>query len=542
MTQMICIKDGGAPPYVKAQDVGTLFEEAARQFADRTMIEFGGRAFSFGDIGVAVTNVAAALAVRGVGKGDRIALYFPNTPHYPVLFFAAMRLGAVVVNLTPLDAPRELRFKLADTGTRIIATLDAAPFRKHATALLGEGVIDLLLLGSDAYWLGADPAPALVADMASLDAMITTTASCPIASVAPDDMALIQYTGGTTGTPKGAVITQGNLVSAVAMFDAAIAASSAWRPGRERHIGVLPLFHIYALAGVLLRAVANGETVLLRDRFDPEQTLNDIGRGGATFFFGVPTMFIALLELPNIDEYDLSSLAYCVSGGAPLPGEVAARMAKLIGRPPVVGWGMTETCGAGTLSRWDEINEAGAIGYPLPGASIEVLSFEGDRKPAAAGETGEISISGPNVIRKYWNRPEESAEAFASGRLLTGDMGFVDAQGQIHLVDRKKDLIISSGFNVYPRTVEDAIYEHPSVAEALVYGAPDGYRGEVAVAAVKLRAGQRLELGELRDFLSDKLGRHELPARLEIHDALPRTAAGKLSRKELRDALAERET
>ncbi|MGQ3122021.1 MAG: AMP-binding protein, partial [Aliihoeflea sp.] len=183
---------------------------------------------------------------------------------------------------------------------------------------------------------------------------IATTSSCPAVHVTSDDLALIQYTGGTTGTPKGAMITHGNLVSAVAMFDAAIAATSGWRPGRERHIGVLPLFHIYALAGVLLRAVANGETIILRDRFEPEQTLEDIGRGGATFFFGVPTMFIALLEMPNIAEYDMSSLVYCVSGGAPLPGDVATRLAQSIGRPLVVGWGMTETCGAGTLSRSDE--------------------------------------------------------------------------------------------------------------------------------------------------------------------------------------------
>lgn len=526
----------------KARDVCGLFDEASHRFAGQTMIEFDGRPLSFGDIAIAVTNVVAALAKHGVAKGDRIALYLPNTPHYTVLFFAAMRLGAVVVNLTPLDAARELRFKLADTGARIVATLDAEPFRSNAAALLDEGAVDLVLIGSDAFWQGADPVAVTTAGMVSLDAMIATMSSGPAGHVTSDDLALIQYTGGTTGAPKGAMITHGNLVSAVAMFDAAIAATSGWRPGRERHIGVLPLFHIYALAGVMLRAVANGETVLLRDRFDPGQTLADIDSGDATFFFGVPTMFIALLETPNIAEYDLSSLVYCASGGAPLPGEVAARLAQSIGRPLVVGWGMTETCGAGTLSRSDEINQAAAIGYPLPGATVEILSFDGDRSPVAVGETGEIAISGPNVVQGYWNRPEESAEAFTAGRLLTGDMGFVDALGQIHLVDRKKDLIISSGFNVYPRMVEEAIYEHPAVAEALVYGAADGYRGEVAVAAVKLRAGQALDLAQLRAFLSDKLGRHELPARLELHDALPRTAAGKLSRKELRDASAKRET
>lgn len=524
-----------------AQSVGAMFSGACDRFAERALIEFCGRAIRFGEIASAAASVAAGLAARGVAKGDVIALYFRNTPHYPVLFFAAMRLGAVVVNLTPLDAARELRFKLADTGARILATLDEEPFRSQAATLLDEGLIDLLLLGSDAYWTGGNPlAPAGKAFL-SIDAMVAEAAACPAAVVAPGDLALIQYTGGTTGVPKGALITHGNLVSAVAMFDAAIAATSNWRRGEERHLGVLPLFHIYALAGVLLRAIANGETILLRDRFDAAQTLDDIRHGGASFFFGVPTMFVALLELPGIAAGDLASISYCVSGGAPLPGEVAARMAELVGQPPVVGWGMTETCGAGTLGRQGAAGEAGAIGHPLPGASIEILTLDADRKPMGIGEVGEIAICGPNVITGYWNRPEESAEAFAAGRLLTGDMGFIDAGGQVHLVDRRKDLIIASGFNVYPRVVEEAIYEHPAVAEALVYGERDAYRGEVAVAAVSLRTGQTLDIGELREFLADKLGRHELPARLEIHEALPRTAAGKLSRKDLRDAATKKD-
>lgn len=520
--------------------VGHLLFDAAAQHADRALLEFRGRAISFAEMAAAAEHVAATLAGRGVGKGDVVALYFPNTPHYPVVFFAAMRLGATVVNLSPLDAARELRFKLTDTGARVLATLDQQPFGVHARALLDEGLIDLLLIGSDEYWTGSGSLIAGSGQTISLDAAIVTPATCPAAKCASHDLALIQYTGGTTGTPKGAMISHINLRSAVAMFDEAIAAGSAWRRGEARHIGVLPLFHIYALAGVLLRAVANGETIMLRDRFDAEQVLDDICRGGANFFFGVPTMFVALLECPDIGDHDLSSLTLCVSGGAPLPGEVASRMAALIGRPPIVGWGMTETCGAGTLGRVGDKSPPGAIGHPLPGASIAILALEGERNPVAPGTVGEIAIAGPHVFGGYWNRPEESASAFSGHHLLTGDMGYADADGQIHLVDRMKDLIISSGFNVYPRVVEDAIYEHPAVAEAIVFGAPDPYRGEIAVAAVKLRPDQTLTLVGLRAFLADKLGRHELPARLDLHDALPRTAAGKLSRKELRDAFTQK--
>jgi long-chain acyl-CoA synthetase len=292
---------------------------------------------------------------------------------------------------------------------------------------------------------------------------------------------------------------------------------------------------------VLVRSVHNGETLLLRSRFDPEQTLRDIAESRATWFFAVPTMLIALADAPTLEDHDLSSLTYCVAGGAPLPNEVAERIKRAIGQAPAIGWGMTETSGAGTLTVAGDPAPAGVIGYPLPNVTIEIVSLDDPHLVVPPGEIGEIRIKGPNVVEGYWNRPEENAAAFADGFLLTGDVGFLDATGQVHIVDRKKDLIISSGFNVYPRAVEEAIYEHPAIEEVLVYGAPDRYRGEVAVAAIKLRNGAGpLTLEALRAFLSDKLGRHEIPARIEIHDALPRTAVGKLSKKELRETSAEK--
>jgi long-chain acyl-CoA synthetase len=274
---------------------------------------------------------------------------------------------------------------------------------------------------------------------------------------------------------------------------------------------------------------------LLRLRFDVETTLRDIEQKRATAFPGVPTMWIALAHHPGIETRDLSSLRYCGSGGAPLPIEVAQRFERLTGHRLGGGWGMTETSPAGTSLPVDGPAKPGSIGLPLPGIEMDIVSLDDPRRRLPAGEVGEIRVKGPNVTRGYWNRPEETAAAFVDGYLLTGDVGSMDEEGYFTIVDRKKDMIISGGFNVYPQMIEQAIYEHPQVEEVAVIGIPDDYRGEAAKAFVKLRPGAPgFTLDELRGFLADKLGRHEMPAALEIRDSLPRTAVGKLSKVDLR--------
>lgn len=515
--------------------VARLFADAVERHETRTMIEFEGGDLSYGEMGEAVRRVASVLVGRGAGPGTAIALYMPNTPEFAIVFFAAMAIGAHAVNLSPLDAPRELRLKLKDSGARILATVDAAPLAATAAMLQSEGLIDLLVLGDGAL---VKQDKGNVAGVLRLNQAISTPAAPGSAPTLldTDALALIQYTGGTTGSPKGAMLTHGALTSAVAMFDAAIHAEPSSCPGEERHIVALPLFHIYALVSILLRATHNGETLILRQRFDPQKILEDIAERRATFLFGVPTMFIALLGVENIESHNLTSLSYCVAGGGPVPLEVIERFARITGRAPAVGWGMTETCGAGTLSRTDDVALSGFVGAPLPGATIEIVAMDDPARLLAPGEAGEVRVKGPHIMSGYWRRPAESAAVFVDDGLLTGDVGYLDLSGNLILIDRKKDLIISAGFNVYPRNVEEAIYEHPGVEEAIVYGVPDDYRGEIPVAAVKMRSGTAsFDLAELREFLADKLGRHELPAKLEIYETLPRTAVGKLSRKELRE-------
>ncbi|MGY4316422.1 dicarboxylate--CoA ligase PimA [Bradyrhizobium sp. JR3.5] len=316
--------------------------------------------------------------------------------------------------------------------------------------------------------------------------------------------------------------------------------SGASRGGLERNavervICVLPLFHIYALTVVLLSAIRRGHLISLHQRFDVEAVMRDIEVKRATVFPGVPTMWIAIASLPDLDKRDLSSLVVAGSGGAPLPVEVAKIFERRVGMKLKSGWGMTETCSPGTGHPKEGPEKPGSIGLMLPGIEMDVVSLEDSTKVMPVGEVGEIRIRGPNVTKGYWNRPAETAEAFAGDRFLTGDIGYMDADGYFYLVDRKKDMIISGGFNVYPQMIEQAIYTHPAVQEVIVIGIPDDYRGEAAKAFIKLRDGEKVfSVDELRAFLAGKVGKHELPAAVEFVDELPRTPVGKLSRHELR--------
>jgi long-chain acyl-CoA synthetase len=352
--------------------------------------------------------------------------------------------------------------------------------------------------------------------------------------VSADDIALLQYTGATTGVPKAAVLTHANLTAAVSSYRIWIGGQRGADAPPDRVLAVLPLFHIYGLVSVMLRHLASGNELLLRSRFDIEAVLRDIEVNRVTAFPGVPTMWAALVNHPGIEQRDLSSLRACASGGAPLPVELAERFGRISGLPLPSGWGMTETSPAGISPPLRGPAKPRTIGLPLPGITVEVVALDDPHRVLGPGEAGELRIKGKNVMQRYWNRPDETIAAFADGGFLSGDIGAMDEDGYFFILDRKKDMILSGGFNVYPQVIEQAIYEHPDVEEALVIGVPDPYRGEAAKAFIKLKSGASpLTLDALKDFLADKIGRHEMPAALEIRAALPRTSVGKLSKKEL---------
>lgn len=499
-------------------------------------IEFRERGISYATLDGLVTQLAAGLLADGVAPGDRIALLLPNTPWHPIAFFAAARIGATVVHLSALDAPRELEHKLKTTRPVRLITTNLPGFLPQALRLLEAGHVARLLVGEDATWGAGEAEPSAVPaqpDVATLEALMQARPPAAWPQVSPDDIMLLQFTGGTTGMPKAAMLSHGNLVAAVNIY-------RLWTDGEpltpagETVILVLPLFHIYALTAALLRHIRDANTLLLRQRFDVETLIADIAVKRATVFTGVPTMWLALLNRAGVERIDFSSLKNCVSGGAPLPFEVQTRVERLIGKRLNNGWGMTETAPAGARVPRSAAVRPGLIGTPLPGLAMKIVALDPPREELPVGDIGEIAIRGPNVFKGYLDEPEATREAFQDGWFLTGDLGRMDADGLFELVDRRKNMIISGGFNVYPVAIESAIYEHPAVREVLVIGIDDVYRGQAAKAFVTLKSGcQPFTLEELQDFLSERIGRHEMPRALEFRSELPRSPAGKLLAKVL---------
>jgi long-chain acyl-CoA synthetase len=520
-----------------------LLSKAATQFGVRPAIEFRDRAISFSELEQLAETAAAGILRAGCGKGATVALFLGNSPDHPIIFFGALKAGSRIVHLSPLDGERALSHKLSDSGARILVTSDLATLLPTALKFLEKGLIDRLIVCEDDRWgavgnphLPIPDHPAIVTFAKFVDG-VAKPAQWP--TVTADDIALLQYTGGTTGLPKGAMLSHGNLTAAVSIYEVWGRPARLERNAIERVICVLPLFHIYALTVVMLLAVRLGNLISLHQRFDVEAVMRDIEVKRATGFPGVPTMWIAIASLPDLDKRDFSSLATAGSGGAPLPVEVAKVLERKTNMKLKNGWGMTETCSPGTAHPEGGPDKPGSIGLMLPGIEMDVVALDDPRKVLSPGDVGEIRIKGPNVTKGYWNKPEETAEAFVGDRFLTGDIGYMDSDGYFYLVDRKKDMIISGGFNVYPQLIEQAIYEHPAVQEVIVIGIPDAYRGEAAKAFVKLRTGaEAFSLDELKAFLAGKLGKHEIPAALEFVDELPRTAVGKLSRHELREQQA----
>jgi long-chain acyl-CoA synthetase len=519
-----------------------MFAEAASRFARAPLIDFMGRKYSYGETASGVDRVASGLAALGIAKGDRVGLFLPNVPHYVAAYYGALKLGAAVVNFSPLYTVDELADQVRDSGTRVLFTLSAKALLPTALEVMARGGIERLIVGSIA---GALPAaksifyrwfrarevserpndPRIIA----FSRLINNDGDCDTASIDPlRDPALIQYTGGTTGTPKGAVLTHQNLTANARQ----IVAVDPHRGEEDRMVAVLPLFHIFANAAVLNRTVVNGGEIVMLPRFDAGQVLAAVQRTRATSMPGVPTMYQALLDHPRLADSDLSSLRVCISGGAPLPAEVKARFEAATGAILAEGYGLTE-CGITSVNPYGGLNKGGTIGQPLPGTEFRLLGRDDPSRPPAPGEPGEIAIAGPQVMQGYWNRPELQESAFAGGALRTGDVGLIDEDGYIRIVDRMKDMIAVGGFKVYPSQVEAVLYGHPAIREAIVIGIPDAYHGEMPKAFVTLAEGAVASADELRDWLNPRLGKHERVVAVEVRASLPKTLVGKLSRKEL---------
>lgn len=529
------------PPGVRADynppiaTLNELLRRAMSAFAERPALEYYGAQMSYDDLRARVASVARALLAAGLQRADRVALYLPNTDWQPVWFLGVLAAGGTVVNLSPLDAPRELAHKMTDSGAGWLIGVNGESYLARIAGLR-EALPDLrILLCPDRITPPSKSLPDYVEDAEGF-LHPHAGADLPEVPVTGEDVALLQYTGGTTGEPKAAILSQRNLAAAVQCYGELFRQEPQYGSD-QRALVYTPLFHIFGLTTNLLRRLNEGAKVYLRQRFDAAEALDLIHEHRITAFGGVPTMWIALLQQPDIGTKDLSSINYAVSGGAPLPVAVMRRVRELTGVSIRGGWGMTETSPVGINIPPDlPPGKDGTVGIPVPGIDIEIVAADDPRRVLGPEGRGELRVRGPSVTRGYWNRPEATQEAFVDGWLMTGDIGYRDRDGYFYIVDRKKDLIVSSGFNVYPVMIEKAIHEHPDVADVAVIGIPDPYRGEAAKAFVVLHKGaEPFSLEALNRFLADRIGRHEMPQELEFRADLPRTAVGKTSRLALRD-------
>jgi long-chain acyl-CoA synthetase len=523
----------------------SFLESAVKEWPDKVTIDFYDRKMTYRELGELAGRMAKGLQALGVGPGAHVGLHLPNTPHHIIAFFAVALAGGRVVNFSPLAAPRELKYQVVDSEVQIMVTLGLPTLYPQIAALKGTAKFETLVVCSLEDFLPAaavrhffgPPAERVAGagreiDFKDLIANDGAFHRHPHGKL-EDEVVVLQYTGGTTGEPKGAMLTHANFCTVISVRDRWV--GDAMTRGEGKVLAVLPLFHIFGLTFIMLLSVCSGIEMVLHIRFDAERALADIARKKVTIFYGVPTMYTALVNHPKIREFDLSSLTLCGSGGAPLPVEVLSRFKELTGLTPSDGYGMTETAPLGTLQIITDVEpHAGTVGLPTPHTLIEVVDIETGMKVLPQGERGEICITGPQVMKGYWKRPEVTAEAFRGGRFHTGDIGFIDEDGYLTLVDRKKDMILSGGFNVFPRNIEEAIYEYPGVAEVTVIGIPDSYRGQSAKAFIALKPGtEPFTLDQLKAFLADKLGRYEMPTEIEFRADLPKTPVGKLSKKEL---------
>jgi long-chain acyl-CoA synthetase len=489
--------------------------DTTRSHAGRVAVRVDNAAMTYRALDDASARVAGLLHDRGLKPGDRVGIMMPNVAEVPVVYYGVLRAGGVVVPMNPLLKAREVAYYLGDSGAGLI-------FAWHTFA--------------EAARSGAEQAEAesiVVDEVGFPDLLASATPDYQVADVANDDTAVILYTSGTTGHPKGAELTHGNLISNTEVTRTDIVGAGP----DDVIFGGLPLFHVFGQTVALNVAVAAGACLTLLPRFDPEHALRIIAGHKVTVFEGVPTMYVALIHQPNRADYDTSSLRECISGGAALPVEVLRGFEEAFGVPVLEGYGLSETSPVASFNLPHRERKPGSIGTPIRDVQMRVVDKEDHQVPD--GEVGEIVIRGPNVMKGYWQRPEATAVVMkgvgvvGGGWFHTGDLARVDEDGYFYIVDRKKDLIIRGGYNIYPREIEEVLYEHPAVAEAAVIGLPHSSLGEEVGAAVALKPGAAATPEELRDYVKGQVAAYKYPRHVWIMDALPKGATGKIQKRDI---------
>jgi long-chain acyl-CoA synthetase len=509
-------------------DLGRMLAESAERMPDKTAILFRGQGTTYSEFDRRANQVANALISLGIAPGDRVALYMHNLPLFMEAYYGILKAGASVVPMNVLYKMGEVEYILKDSGAKALMSFSSAavPYDKVALAAApGAPELKSVIIAAP------ETVPGSLSWAATIGNAPTTA---PAVTINPDDVAVICYTSGTTGRPKGAMLTHRNLL---ANCDQCMMLPNIATRNDDVVWLALPLFHIYAMNVGMNLSVMNGATMVLIERFEPVSSLEAIQTYKCTVLYGAPPMFVVWAQLPNIHDYDLSSLRYIGSGAAALPVSVLEAFQSAAGVPISEGYGLSEAAPVVTTNAAAPTVKPGTVGFPIPGVEVKIVDEAGREVPR--GEMGELICRGANMMAGYWHQPEATADALHDGWLHTGDLATIDAEGYISIVDRKKDMIIVSGYNVYPREVEEVLFRHPAVADAAVVQYPDPYQGESVMAFVVLKQGQQATEQELIDYCRDQIAVFKCPRKITFRDELPKNNTGKVLRRELREQAAQ---
>ncbi|MBI5877761.1 MAG: long-chain fatty acid--CoA ligase [Chloroflexi bacterium] len=528
------------------QPLYAFLDRAADLFPDHVAIHFYGARMRYRFLGDAVNRFANALIALGVQKGDRVALHLPNTPQFVIAYYGALKAGAVVVTHSPLYTEPELAQQLNDCGAETIVTLtmtyarvqavrSKTPLRNVIVANIKDYFpphLNLLFTLAKEKKEGhrAQIAPG---DHSFVGLLRAAPSRAPGVDVRPDDLALLQYTGGTTGTPKAAMLTHRIMVTNVLQ---GVAWNTIAHPGQETFLCVLPFFHIYGQQVGMNQAVHLASAMILFPRFERGPTLAAIDHYHPSVFPGVATLYINLLQDPELAKHDLRSIKVCVSGAMALPAEVQERFERVTGGRLVEGYGMTETAPLTHCNPIHGRRTTGSIGLPVPDTEAAIISLDDGDTLLPTGEIGEICVRGPQIMRGYWNRPDETQRMIRNGWLHTGDIGRMDEAGFFYVVDRIKDMIIAGGFKIFPRDVEEVLYRHPKIKEAALVAVKDPYHGELPKAHIVLKDGETATPEEIIAYCREHLSPYKVPKQVEFHSDLPKTLVGKILKRKLSEA------
>jgi long-chain acyl-CoA synthetase len=522
-----------------------LVAQTAGEFSERTATEFFGAKLTYRQLWDQVRRFAAGLAGLGVKAQTKVAIMLPNCPQTIIAYYATLWLGGVVVMTNPMYVEREMEHQWNNAGAEVLVVLDHL-YPRVGKVLPKTGIRSVIVTSVREYlpfhfkWLYPLKARKQNLFMAvpydrkvlNFSAMIRhTRAAAEEFQSQAEDLALLQYTGGTTGVAKGVMLTHRNILANVMQI-------CAWFPdlkkGAHRLVAILPFFHVFGMTVAMNWALYIGSTIILVPKFQVDEFLKLLHKSRPTLFPGVPTIFVAIVNHPRINEYDLSSVRFCITGSAPMPVEVLSKFEKMTGSVVVEGFGLSEASPVTHVNPLDGVRKPGSIGLPVPDTDARVVRLEGSDQDVPIGEEGEIIVRGPQVMKGYWNMPDETARALRDGWLYTGDIAKMDEEGYFYIVDRKKDMVIAGGYNIYPREIEEVLYQHPKVMDAVIIGIPDPYRGETVKAFVVAKPGVELTEKEILDFCKTRLAAYKMPKVVELRESLPKTMVGKVLRRELR--------